>query len=157
MDGNSASSFTGNGNRRGIQNWIVRSGYGVRGQDLLIKISDRWFLVPSFPEELTFAIPFPVCYFCLTAWAFMNRALIPYPSSHLVQTALSKADEKWRQIFPSQDFTGRHSDFCEGSASSQLDLLMELQTQAYRTAFIYPSTAPQACCKSKQTQSPHDD
>ena len=42
----------------------------------------------------------------------------------------------------------------ERSASFPLDLLMELQTQAHKTAFISPSTAPMACCKGKQTQSP---
>lgn len=41
----------------------------------------------------------------------------------------------------------------EGSASSPLGLLVEFQTQAQKTAFIYPSTVPKACCKSKQTQS----
>lgn len=63
LDGNSASPVTGNGSRHGTQYWIVRWWYGVRGQDLLIKISDRWLVVPSFPEELTSAVSFPVCYF----------------------------------------------------------------------------------------------
>lgn len=44
----------------------------------------------------------------------------------------------------------------EGSASLPLYLVMELQTQTHKTAFISPSTVPKACCKSKQTQSPQD-
>lgn len=63
VHGHSASRVTGSGSRRGLQYWIVRWWCGVRGQDLLVKISDRWLVVPSFPEELTSAVPFPVCYF----------------------------------------------------------------------------------------------
>lgn len=112
----------------------------------------------SFPEELTFAVPFPVCYFCSTAWAFtMNRAFISHPSSHLTQSALSPSAWKMEANAPKAGFyrqTLLTSTLREQSACFPLDLLTELQKQAHKTAFISLSTVPTACCKGKQTQSP---